>query len=310
MQIDYITNYIVLLEAAFIPECVWNSIIPALAITRGAVWLLSTPFIKEGYYYNCFSDPTFTEFHTTSEDCPRRDDAFLAHKKATLSRAEYAQMYLGKFVDELRRVFSDDLIRATCIAEPIKMGEIRHRGQYYIGCDVARGDKDQFTYEIGRKVNNKLLVHVENIATTDVPLPTSAQRIIDLDQRYSFASINIDSGGMGIAICDMLRDNSSTKRKVVEINNASRPFTPDGRTKKILKEDLYANLLRLMQKGEIQLLNDDEVKSSLRSMQKEYNKETGRLKISSPASESHITEGLIRMAWCMRQRKLNIWVRT
>ena len=58
-------------EAAFIPEEVWNSIIPALAITRGSIWLLSTPYIKEGYYFECFSDPTFTAFHTSSEDCPR-----------------------------------------------------------------------------------------------------------------------------------------------------------------------------------------------------------------------------------------------
>ena len=64
-------------EAAFIPEEVWNSIIPALAITRGDIWLLSTPFVKEGYYFQCFSDPAFTAFHTSSEDCPRKDKEFL-----------------------------------------------------------------------------------------------------------------------------------------------------------------------------------------------------------------------------------------
>ena len=38
-------------EAAFINEEVWNSITPALAVTQGSIWLLSTPQRKEGYYY-------------------------------------------------------------------------------------------------------------------------------------------------------------------------------------------------------------------------------------------------------------------
>jgi hypothetical protein len=137
----------------------------------------------------------------------------------------------------------------------------------------------------------------------------STRKIISLNQLYNFKQIYVDSGGMGVAVCDMLREVDSTKRKVVEINNASRPYTHDGRTKKILKDDLYANLLMQMEHGRITLLNDPEVKSSLRSMQKEFNPDTGRQRISSPSNDSHITEGLIRMAWCMKDRKLDIWVR-
>ena len=75
-------------EAAFIPEEVWNSVIPALAITRGSIWLLSTPFMKQGYYYQCFQDTSFTAFHTSSEDCPRKDEAFLQSKRENLTKAQ------------------------------------------------------------------------------------------------------------------------------------------------------------------------------------------------------------------------------
>ena len=68
-------------EAAFIPEDVWNSVIPTLSITHGKIILLSTPFLKEGYYYKCFNDPSFTSFHKSSEDCPRRDEKFLEYQK-------------------------------------------------------------------------------------------------------------------------------------------------------------------------------------------------------------------------------------
>ena len=291
-------------EAAFIPECVWNSIIPALAITRGNVWLLSTPFLKEGYYYNCFQDPTFTSFHTTSEQCPRRDDNFLKHKKATLSKAEYAQMYLGQFVDEIKRLFPEPLINRICTA--IRPNMVRRNAEHYIGCDVARMDRDEFSFEIVDKINNNMCIQVENIVTKDIPLPASVRKIVAMDDIYHFKLEYIDSGGMGIAVCDMLREYDNHKRRVVEINNASRPYDKDGHTKKTLKVDLYMNLLKLMQQGEIQLLKDDNLKESLRSMQADHNKDTGRISISG--RYSHIAEGLVRAAWCMKEKRNKLWV--
>lgn len=300
----YTIDLLIADEAAFIPECVWNSIIPALAITRGHIWLLSTPFLKEGYYYSCFSDPTFTAFHTSSEDCPRRDEAFLAHKRATLTKAEYAQMYLGQFVDELRRLFSDELIDRTCTGK--RRPEIMKKARYYLGCDVARMDRDEFTFEIIDRTDKGRLIHVENIVTRNVPIPQSTRKIIELNRAYDFRKEYIDSGGMGITVCDLLREDDDNKRKVVEINNASRPYDKDGRERKIIKEELYMNLKRLMERREIQLLDDDNVKNSLKCIQVDTNKDTGRMSITG--RYSHITEGLIRAVWCVKDKSLNIWV--
>ncbi|KKL69387.1 hypothetical protein LCGC14_2115420, partial [marine sediment metagenome] len=94
-------------EAAFIAEEVWNSITPALAVTKGSIWLLSTPKLMEGYYYKCFTDPTFKSFHQSSEDCPRIEKDFLEQKKKEFTKAQYAQMYLGEFVDNFNRIYSD-----------------------------------------------------------------------------------------------------------------------------------------------------------------------------------------------------------
>ena len=61
-----------------------------------------------------------------------------------------------------------------------------------------------------------------------------------------------------------------------------------------------------MEQKKIQLLDDDEVKASLKSIQAEHDKDSGRLKIWG--SYSHITEGLIRAAWCSKTKGLNIWL--
>ena len=59
-----------------------------------------------------------------------------------------------------------------------------------------------------------------------------------------------------------------------------------------------------MENGEITLLNDDEVKLSLRSVQAEYT-DTGMLRIFG--EHSHIVEGLIRAAWASKDKSLNIY---
>jgi len=289
-------------EAAWIPEEVWNSIIPALAITRGEIWLLSTPYVKEGYYYNCFSDSKFTAFHTSSEDCPRKDQDFLDTQKKNLTKAQYHQMYLGEFVDEIRQFIPDELIKKCCVLEKRKP-PIR-KGRYFLGCDVARMDRDEFTYEIVEKLRNNYIEQVENIITKNVPIPESVRKIINLNSQYNFKKEYIDSGGMGIAVCDLLRENLKNRPKVVEINNASRIWNNELKMKKIIKEELYQNLKMLMETGQLKLLKDDEVKASLKSIQAEHHKDTGRLKIWG--KDSHVAEGLIRAVWCHKDKTLNI----
>jgi len=208
-------------------------------------------------------------------------------------------MYLGEFRDEFTRQYPEDLILKCCILERRKIITI---GKYYIGCDVGR-KIDSFTFEIIQELNKDRYEQVENIIEFDKSIPINTRRIIDLNSRYNFKKEYIDSGGMGIAVCDILREDETNKRKVVEINNASRPVDSEGRSKKILKEDLHNNSLRLMQQGKILLLNDDEVKASLRCVQKEYNKETGRIKIGG--NEDHVVEGLIRACHGTRDKSLN-----
>ena len=294
-------------EAAFIPEEVWNSIIPALALTRGAIWLLSTPFVKQGYYYNCFSDPTFTSFHTSSEDCPRKDEAFLEQQKKVLTRAQYAQMYLGEFVNELSRFFSDELIKKCCTLK--RPDSIRQERDYFLGVDIARMGEDDSTFEVINKINNKSLIQVESLTTSRTLTTDTTKKIIELNNKYDFKQIYIDSAGVGAGVLDQLLEEDDVRLKVEGVENASKNLDydgEDGRQKKMVKEDLYTNLLMLMEKGLIQLLDDLEIKNSLRSVQFEYSKISGKMIISG--IDTHHAEGLIRGAKCSKDKTLNIWI--
>ena len=111
---------------------------------------------------------------------------------------------------------------------------------------------------------------------------------------------------MGVGIFDPLLEDNQTKRKVVSIENASRRLdNEDKKKKKLLKEDLYNNLLRLMEQNLIDLFNEPEIMLSFKSVQYEYDK--GKLRIHG--RDTHIVEACVRAAWCMKDKSLNIWVK-
>lgn len=297
-------------EAAFIPDDVFYSVTPALAARQGArIVLLSTPFGREGYFAQAFKDDTFSKFHVSSEECPRIAKDFLAQEKIRMSKRQYAQEYLGEFVDELMQWFPDELIKKCMTAkrpESIKKGE-----NYFLGIDLARMGDDESTFEIIRIIDKKL-IHIDNQVTTRTYLSESTKHTIELDKIYNFKKIFIDDEGIGVGVYDHLMENVEIRRKLVSINNSKRVYDySEDKRERIFKEVLYSNLLRLMESGEIELLDDPEIFMSLKSVQYEYTSDTrGKPHLKIFGTYTHIAEGLIRAAWSVKYKNLNIWIKS
>jgi hypothetical protein len=296
----YTIDMLIADEAAFIPDDVWTSVTPMLAITKGKIILLSTPCGKSGYFYNCFNNDSFLKFHISSEECPRKNQKFLDEEKKRMSKWQYAQEYLGEFIDELRQFFPTELIK-----ERMTLNEKREgTGEYFLGVDVARMGGDESVLIAVRR-NGEQLEMVEMIIKEKVYLTEIIRLIKELDRRWNFKKMYIDDGGLGVGVFDPLLEDEQTRRKVVAINNSSRLIDNNGeKSKRLLKEDLYTNLLQIMEAKKIDLFKEPEIMMSLKSIQAEY--EDGKLKIFG--SYSHIAEALIRAAWCNRDKSLNIWI--
>ena len=307
----YTVNLLIADEAAFIPEEVWTAVTPMLAVTKGKMILLSTPHGRGGYFYDCFNDESFTSFHVSGEDCPRRDDQFLARQLERLGKLRYAQEHLGEFIDELRQFFTDDLIKQVCV---LKRTPVNIKSRYALGVDIARMGEDASTFEILDYSDSKSLKHIDNIVTRKTLTTETTRKILQLEREYRFTNIYIDDGGLGVGVFDQLLEEDETKRKVRAINNARRSLDRDKKkNKKLLKEDLYNNLLRLMERGDIELLDDDEIAASLKSIQFEYTgmkegEESKEKSLRIWGKDSHITEGLIRAAWIVKDKSLNIYI--
>ena len=302
----YTVDLLIADEAAFIPEEVWTAVTPMLAVTKGTIILLSTPHGTGTYFHRAFQpDSGFTKFHVSSEECPRKDDDFLERERNRMSRLQYAQEYLGEFVDDLQQVFTDALIKSCMSDDTAQPNSLSNHGNYYLGVDVAGMGKDESSFEVIQKNHRDRLIHIENKVTTKTLTTETFREILGLEDQYHFKRIYIDDGGIGFGVFSQLMEDESTRRKTEALNNSARPLDREDKQKKgILKNDLYMNLLNLMEKKKIVLRADDNLFQSLKSIQFEYTQD-GKLKIFG--KYSHICEGLIRAAWCSKDITLNIY---
>lgn len=303
----YTVNLLIADEAAFIPEDVWSATTPMLATTKGNIILLSTPHGREGYFYKCFDDDSFTKFHVSSEQCPRIDKEFLKREKARMSELEYTQEYLGEFIDELRQFFKDELVKSLMNLQRTPILKDR---DYFLGVDIARMGDDETTFEVLRMTDNNKLIHVENQVTKKTKLTETSQHIIELDKLYNFVKIYVDDEGLGIGVYDILTTESQTKRKTIALRNSRKIIDyKEERKKKMLKEDLYFNLLKIMERGDINFLTDPEIFMSFKSVQYEYQiNSRGEPFLHIFGNYTHIVEGLIRAAWSLKEKRLNTFI--
>jgi hypothetical protein len=295
-------------EAAPMSQEVFTAIMPMISVTGGSIDLASTPRGKSGFFYSASLRDDFKKFYVSSENCPRHSKEFLDTQKKTMSQLEYAQEYLAVFLDDLKRIFSDELISKACT---LKRPETIAQGrEYYLGCDISRLGSDETTFEIIRRADKDHSYQVENIITTKQLTTQTTDRIIDLHKQYAFKKVGIDSSGTGSGVFDQLLRTDGLKSRVFALENATKALDKDGKKhKRVLKEDMIMNLLFMLEKRKLFLLNDDELVLSLKSIQYEYVIKEGReTKFRIFGNYSHITEGIMRAAWLIAQEKgLNLW---
>jgi len=295
-------------EAAFISEAVWVALIPMLAVTQGKLILLSTPFGKGGYFYECFGDKDYIHFHINSEHCPRIPKTFLDKEKARMSKMEYAQEYLGEFIEEFTQFFKTELIKKSCTFMEWSYKDNYNSGyKYYLGIDVARYGGDENAFVILEMDSLKMMRVVKIITTKNISTVDTIGRTQELDSRFKFRKIFVDDSGVGGGVTDVLIDNLG--KKVVGINNASKSIDKEGKKQhKILKEDLYSNLLVLMENKRIEFIDDPQLKRSLASVRFEYAMTGAGKRLKIYGNYTHIAEAAVRAAWAIKTKGLKLFV--
>jgi phage FluMu gp28-like protein len=113
-------------EAARVSDELYMAIRPMLAVSGGALWLMSTPFGKRGFFYEAWTKDatqdarewergawekgTWEWISVPATECPRIPREFLEEERATMGDRWFRQEYLCEFTDTVSGVFDRDLV--------------------------------------------------------------------------------------------------------------------------------------------------------------------------------------------------------
>jgi hypothetical protein len=101
-------------EAARVDDALYRSVRPMLAVSKGRLIALSTPFGRRGWFHDAWhSSEGWQRLRITADDCPRITADFLAEERQALGERWYRQEYLCSFEDVIDAVFREEDIQAA-----------------------------------------------------------------------------------------------------------------------------------------------------------------------------------------------------
>ena len=105
-------------EAARVPDALYYSIRPMLAVSRGRLVALSTPFGKRGWFFETWEGrEPWERVKITADQCPRIGAGFLIREEQALGPRWYRQEYFCSFEETIDQVFSQADIQAALADE-------------------------------------------------------------------------------------------------------------------------------------------------------------------------------------------------
>jgi hypothetical protein len=111
-------------EASRVPDALYKSLRPVMAVAKGDMWLMSTPYGKRGFFYEewAHGGKRWERVLALATECARIPAEFLDEERASLGGEWFAQEYMGEFVDNGAGWFERGVVeRALSDDEPLRL---------------------------------------------------------------------------------------------------------------------------------------------------------------------------------------------
>lgn len=228
-------HYVVVTEAAFIDEEVFEQVIMPMRLdTRAKLYLESTPF-GHNYFYRFYMqglyDNDFVKsFHATVYDnfaLPRDE---IERQRLRTPQFVWRVEYLAEFVDDENVVFSHELLQK--VFEDYTPAGLVKGHKYVIGLDIAQ--KEDYTVFVVLDITHVPYVIADYRRFNKRGFDDIIVLANELSSVYN-APVYVDSTAIGKPVADGIKN-------AVQIHFTSR-----------MKNDLIDNLLLHMEQGKIKL---------------------------------------------------------
>ena len=293
-----VTGILIIDECAFIADEIYDILQPATDVFSAPKLLLSTPKLKQGFYYRYYqagldgTNPNiisidFNDYDTSEFLSPDK----LEQYRRMMPKSQFKTEYMGEFLDSDSILF--DNIKC-CIAPPPSDSR-----EIYVGIDWGSGSGGDYTSiaafdEKGRMV---LIDYFNDKATFE-----QIAYLVRILQQYRGAvkAIFPEANSIGTPLTAMLEDELR-KRSLGDIARCITPFV----TTNAEKGRLVTQMQVALEQNTITLLDDAGLLAQLAAYEASYNPRTGVVTYNAPQGlhdDNCISTMLALDAWHSSQK--------
>lgn len=271
----YTADFLCIDECCFITDEIFYIIAPWVDAKKAPVLMVSTPFVKEGFFWQFYNyglegiNNTVT-INWSDEQFKEDIQKILPPEKLeeyrrVLPKNQFKTEYLGEWLDNEGVVFDN-------FKECIKSNQLNNYDQLFVGIDWASGvDADETVISILNGKGEQLYDDGwNNLNTTQ-----TIDRIMGIIQPYinQIVSITTETNSIGKPYTDLLTEKlpNNHRNKVIG-------FT----TSNTSKAELVSDLQVAFQEGKITILDNDKQLRQLSTFSAEYNPKTKIVTYNAP----------------------------
>jgi len=249
----YSPHLLVVDEAAYLKEEIWDAVFPMLNAAPGGgwLWLMSTPSEPVGFFHRLWENggSNWTKLKVTAYDCPRIPAAMIEEAKSTFAPDKFAREYLCEFAQGPTAAFPEEMVRA-CVdptlpdffTTPVKYSlpgaTLAARPHSYFGNDLGQ-DQDpstiavvEFTMSPTETIDPAtraplfrpgLALRYLESAALGTPYPEVMERVLRLSQHprvQGRCTVVVDANGPGAPMVEFMR-RTATSVKILSLKTTS-----------------------------------------------------------------------------------------
>lgn len=263
-------------ECAYILDSVYyNLLSPWTDFHKAVTVMVSTPFIKQGFFFKHFQYGLNGDYDCISidwSDARFKEDMDkilspekLAEYKQVLPPNVFKSEYLGEWIDDDGLVFqiTDDLVRDR---------QIKPSDRLYVGIDWSnQGENDDSSITIFNQNGEMVYVKYFNNST---PL-RQIERFSSILEPYLNSQvevIQVETNSIGTPYMDLLKEKSPMMaQKVVGFNTSNQS-----------KNAIVANMQVAIERKEVSFLPDEKLLAEFSYFSAEYNPKTRNVSYNAP----------------------------
>lgn len=271
----YTADFLCIDECCFITDEVFYKIAPWVDAKQAPVLMVSTPFVKEGFFWNFYNYGLDKQNNTVTinwSDNRYKEDIEkilppekLEEYRRVFPKNQFKTEYLGEWLDNEGVVFDN-------FKNCVKSNEINSYEQLFVGIDWASGvEADETVISILNSKGEQLYIDgFNNVNTTQ-----TIERLIGIinPHIHQIVSITAETNSIGKPFTDLLTEKLPQNQR-----NKVQGFT----TTNTSKGELVSDLQVAFQQQQITILDDEKQLRQLSVYSAEYNPKTKNVTYNAP----------------------------